>query len=229
MNRLLGLLLVLTCSTTAIAQSVSLTGPRETEVNQVFIIGSDNSVGDHFKWITPDSTLSLAGTNGIALMFSSPGEKLVQLVASNVNGIAIGEWKIVVKGGIGPAPTPQPQPQPLPPPVPDEFNPIPFPGFRVLVVYDSKLGVPQQTTAKAVRDYAALKCVKGPDNKTAEYRVLDQETDVSNMTDVWKTTMARKRASLPWIVVSNGKQGYEGPLPQTTEDTLTLLKKYGGL
>lgn len=228
MNRFMFLLMLVPgCCTHALAQSVSLAGPKEAEVNQVFLLDSTNSVGDHFKWITPDGTSSVAGTNGIALVFSTPGEKLVQLVAANRTGIAISEWKIQITG-VSPIP-PDPKPDdPQPPPKPDQVAPIPVPGFRVLVVYDSKLGVPQQTTAKAVRDYAAAHCIKGPDNKTAEYRVLDAETDVSNMTDLWKTAMTRNRASLPWIVVSNGKQGFEGPLPPTTDDTLKLLKKYGG-
>lgn len=229
MNHLLFLLLLVPgLCTRALAQSVSLSGPSEAEVNQVFLIDSTNSIGDHFKWITPDGTGSVAGTNGIALVFSTPGEKLVQLVAANRTGIAISEWKILITGMSPIPPDPKPDdPQP-PPPKPDQVAPIPVPGFRVLVLYDSRLGVPQQTTAKAVRDYAAAHCAKGPDNKTAEYRVLDAEANVSNMTEVWKNAIARKRTSLPWIVVSNGKQGYEGPLPPTTDDTLKLLKKYGG-
>lgn len=40
--------------------------------------------------------------------------------------------------------------------------------------------------------------------------------------------VALSSKTLPWIVISTGKTGYEGPLPKTVAETLALLKKYGG-
>ena len=79
-----------------------------------------------------------------------------------------------------------------------------------------------------VRDYLAEKCAKGADGKTPEFRIWDAAADASNESAVWQGALKRARKSLPWIVISNGKAGYEGPTPGTVEDMLTLLKKYGG-
>ena len=38
--------------------------------------------------------------------------------------------------------------------------------------------------------------------------------------------MLRKRGALPWIVISNGVSGYEGPLPANPDETIKLMSKY---
>ena len=40
--------------------------------------------------------------------------------------------------------------------------------------------------------------------------------------------VAFSQRSNPWIIISDGKKGYEGPLPKDVDATLELLKKYGG-
>ena len=88
--------------------------------------------------------------------------------------------------------------------------------------------------AKGVADYLAAKCVKGADGKTPETRAYDQHTPMDAAPKLWRDAMARPRSSLPWLVVSNGKTGFEGPVPYNPADPadlnpiLTLLKKYGG-
>lgn len=112
--------------------------------------------------------------------------------------------------------------------------PISAPGFRVLVVTDSEnlAKMPSSQiaviTGTDVRDYLDKHCVKGPDGKTPEYRFFHATTDVSFSSPLWKEAFAAPRSSLPWILVSNGKTGYSGPLPVNTAETLKLLKKYGG-
>lgn len=34
--------------------------------------------------------------------------------------------------------------------------------------------------------------------------------------------------TLPWLIISNGKTGWEGPVPHSVDDMLSLLQKYGG-
>lgn len=112
--------------------------------------------------------------------------------------------------------------------------PIQEPGFRVLMVYESadlsQLSESQKSVlySTKIREYLNAKCSKGVDGKTSDYRIIDQDTDVSGDSDWWQEVMKRERKSLPWLVISNGKTGFEGPLPKSVDEALAVLKKYGG-
>jgi hypothetical protein len=123
--------------------------------------------------------------------------------------------------------TPPKPVDPIVPPVPDADVPIKEPGFRVLVTYDSALGVPDNVNAKVVRQYLFDHCVRSPDGKNVEYRIWDIAVPTTNAPKLWQDAFARPKKSIPWILISNGKTGFEGPLPNTTDELLTLLKKYG--
>jgi len=56
--------------------------------------------------------------------------------------------------------------------------------------------------------------------------VFDQ--NVLTTGTIWEQAMARPRTALPWILISDGVRGYEGPLPATITETLVLLRKFGG-
>jgi hypothetical protein len=119
-------------------------------------------------------------------------------------------------------------------PAPPSPAPIVGDGLRVLIVYESAelSTLPRSQaailTAAEVRTYLNVRCAKGPDGRTAEWRIWDQNADTAAETPTWRAAMARKRDKLPWIVISNGTAGFEGPLPATNADTLTLLKQFGG-
>lgn len=112
--------------------------------------------------------------------------------------------------------------------------PIPVEGFRVLMVVEradgSDLTAGQRGVlyGATVRDYLDRKCPRGMDGRTPEYRIWDKDTVPVGHAAHWVDVMKRKRDKLPWIVVSNGKTGYEGPLPSSPAEALELLKKYGG-
>jgi len=128
---------------------------------------------------------------------------------------------------------PQPPPKPIDPPTPDVPAPIAGDGFKVLIVYEAmqaqQLPAGQQSAifGKATRDYLNAKSPLGPDGKTREWRIYDADVDTSNETKTWQDAMKRPRTSIPWIIVSDGKSGFEGPLPATLTEIETLLKKYG--
>jgi len=112
-------------------------------------------------------------------------------------------------------------------------NPIPDELF-VLVVYetddlDEMLSTQVEIlTSKEVRDYLNESCAE--ENGQPTYRFLDNDADVSNMTQDWQTVFDRaKNKEGPWIIIANGPDAFhEGPLPQTIEEMMTLLRQYGG-
>lgn len=128
-------------------------------------------------------------------------------------------------GEVAPAPKP---------PEPINVAPIPVDGFRVLFVVEtadaSKLPKEQLAilTSHDVRAYLNAKCVLGADGKTREWRQWDKDVSIEGEAAHWKAAMGRKRDSLPWLIISDGKTGYEGPLPMTIADTLKLLKQFAG-
>lgn len=135
---------------------------------------------------------------------------------------------------IGETPNPPiPPGPPNPPPTPSNPAPIAGDGFKVLMVYDAltltKLPRAQQAIfySADIRNYLNSKCTTGAAG-TKDWRVWTKTTDVSGEADYWQAAAKREQKSYPWIVISNGKTGYEGSLPNTVEDTLKLLKTYSG-
>jgi hypothetical protein len=59
-----------------------------------------------------------------------------------------------------------------------------------------------------------------------EFRCYDQNVKTEGESKIWQDAMKRPRASLPWMLVSNGKAGYEGPLPASTDEAIKLVDQY---
>jgi hypothetical protein len=134
---------------------------------------------------------------------------------------------------IPPAPTPTPTPTPTPPTPTPSPAPIDGKGLHVLMLYEtgelSKLPPNQKNAmySKAVRDYLRAKCPVDDDGQTT-YRMWDKDVDASGDKKKWQDAKARPHTTLPWVIISSEKGGYEGPIPGTPEEFLALLKKYGG-
>lgn len=130
--------------------------------------------------------------------------------------------------GVNADPTP-PKP-PKPDPLPDDTAPIKEPGLRVLIVYESKdlpkMPASQQAVLfdKDVREFLGQSCVKAAN--VPEWRIVDQNVQVYGEQQVWKDALARPRKSLPWVLISNGKSGYEGELPKTKAEFIELVRRY---
>lgn len=125
-------------------------------------------------------------------------------------------------------------PNPLPGIVP--VGPIPADAFRVLFVEETsdrhKLTAAQQKIflSSKVRDYLNRKCPKGLDGKTPEWRVFDKDDPLEFAPPVWKEIWAASQPfkAVPCVIVLNGTRGETFPLPANEDETLILLKKYGG-
>lgn len=90
-----------------------------------------------------------------------------------------------------------------------------YPPSQVKALFDNNLRV-----------YLDSVTTLGPDLKTHEYRIWDKNIVLTNESVIWKNVMARPHPTMPWIVISNGITGYEGPLPKNTDDTIALIKHY---
>lgn len=114
----------------------------------------------------------------------------------------------------------------------DEPN-LPAKGLMVLVVEETadraKLPSEQVTifTSAAVREYLDQKCAKDADGHPL-WRFVDDDIEADTLPTPLRAAFEKQRAGLPWLGISNGRKGREGPLPENVEATLKLLKKYGG-
>lgn len=140
-----------------------------------------------------------------------------------------------VIAGKAPIPPPGPGPKPVPPGPdvdPNAPPPIAGEGFRVLIVYETGQNLPAAQSpilfGKTIREYLDAKTVLDADGRTHAWRIWDKDVDASGESKSWQDALARPRKSIPWILISNGTTGYEGPLPATVDEALALLKKYGG-
>jgi hypothetical protein len=196
---------------------------------------------DFYMWNYPESVKASADENVLVVKDAPKGASTISVLSVTIDfqldkdGKVRKEVKketgsIVLTYGRGPDPKP-PDPVPPDPPGPDDA-PIKEPGFRVLIVYESaeltKMPSAQQSVlyAKSVRDYLNAKCVVGPDGKTREWRIWDADVDTSAESKIWQGAMKRPRKSLPWVLISNGKTGFEGALPADTTKAMELFKKY---
>jgi hypothetical protein len=116
----------------------------------------------------------------------------------------------------GRAPDPGPDPEPSP-------APIPAAGLHVLIVEETDdrgripIGQLAALQSTQVRGY-----VQG---KGGQFRQYDDDPPIAD--PLWNAARSRPRQSLPWLIVSNGERGgFEGPLPQSVEETLQTIKKF---
>jgi len=104
--------------------------------------------------------------------------------------------------------------------------------LKVLVVYETEDLTKQRfvsdiIASPIVRNYLRSKA-RRPDG-TENFRFFDQHTTFSSCApDGFCKAMQRPRASLPWVIISNDKTSFEGPLPAGVSDFLKLLRSYGG-
>lgn len=130
--------------------------------------------------------------------------------------LIIALWVILVPGGVAPSPVPVPEP-----PTP---APIQSVGLSVLIVEETAerhlLPESQRQIISGVRLREWLR-----DNK-ADWRIWDQHIDAANEPAKWQSAIAIQRSATPWLIVSNGKFGWSGPLPKTIDETLAILEKH---
>lgn len=247
MKRILPLLVLAALALPANGQSVTLSDVTTGVPGQWIVLAPLKVDGGQVKWrfdsalqevnlgqLLPDEMVSKL--KGKVVTTTAPGRYKYE--AWNAKGdvasdIAVG-WVVI----LGPQPPPIPPEPPVPPPpvppVPPPPSPAPIPvaGLRVLVVFEATGGTALLTKNQMNELYSAelatylnAKCAKDAKGK-AEWRIWDKDTPMANAPELWRQAMGRNRTQVPWIVISDGVTGFEGPLPDG--GILTLIRKYGG-
>lgn len=154
---------------------------------------------------------------------TKPGTHSIKAVVLAQNPLSWDETTFTITVG-NPGPTPEPTPDP---PTPGEA-PIEGVGFRVLFVAETGEPIPRTVEdsfySKLITDYLNANCIKIEGQP--EFRRFDPDTQFTDPNHRFAKALARPRTSLPWLIISNGRVGYEGPFPSTVEETLALLKRY---
>lgn len=117
-----------------------------------------------------------------------------------------------------PAPAP---PTPGPTPIVDPIGA----GTAVLIVEET---ADRPSLPKGQFDaVTSLELRKWMDSNKVTYRVWDREVKPVGEAKGWQEALDRPRKGEPWIIISNGKKGYEGFVPMGGVDaTKELIKKY---
>jgi hypothetical protein len=205
--------------------------------------------GDYAR-LTPKTdavAISYVGLSGID-PFPSEDLKDPRRFLLPVRGLPVGKYRfaaigtkgdeqtrqdfVVVVGDAPPTPPVPPGPTPPVPPGPTPPDELPVTNPRVLIVYETGQTVtPGQHSAmygNRVAEFLNSKCAAGADG-VKEWRVWDRDLNLSTAPKGWQEMMNRPRTAVPWLVIAgSGRLAYEGALPKTVDETLTLLKKYLG-
>lgn len=231
--------------TTGAEPVVQITGPTEAEPGNLIILRTEGTVGTGHVWkVIPeeaqDKFLPVTDNKGQqAAVFASskPGRYTFVLAVAEAGEAAIGSHTLLLG-------KPDPDPNPNPPdPGPDPPDPEPDPGptgLRVLILEEtndrddlteSQL---QILLSSEIRDYLDKKAAKGPEG-TPEYRIWDDDLTAEELqfsSEIWRNAYQQakelSKGERPWLLVTNGEAGVSMPLPKTVEETLAVLKKYGG-
>lgn len=245
-NRILSALAIALLTAPANGQSVTLPLTTMGVPGQWIVLAPLQVDGGPVRWrfdpalqevnlgqLLPDEMV--AKLKGKVVSATAPGRYKYE--AWNAKGdvasdIAVG-WVVI----LGPTPPPVPPSPPVPPepkPPPPSPSPFPLPGFRTLVVYEEIGGVALLSKAQTnellgeeLHKYLNAKCVKGPDGKQAEFRIWKKDVALVGAEKHWKDAMATVKGPFPRLIVSDGVNWFDEPLPEGGA-ILTRIRKLGG-
>ena len=179
---------------------------------------------------------------------SSPGEYRVTLKTLRILEDGTPDWEEITKkveiAAPGPTPTPIPPNPDVPvppnpdvpvPPTPTPDNPplVNAPGLRILILEESSqrdqltLGQREVLFGGQVRNWLRSNCITEPANPDGAYRIWDKEWNPQIDPDATNWGAIRAKAdpkSLPWMVITNGKTSYQGPVESGQKFTETASK-----
>jgi len=176
----------------------------------------------------PDITYLVSQSNGnekgTKIIFTGPcGDYRVSCTAYADGKMQQKIALVTIKKGSKP-----PDPKPIDPPKPVE--PPKEYALRVLMIYESEdlsKYPPEQVNAlrsQSLRKYLNSVCLVV--DRVPEWRIFDKDTNMENESKAWQDLMNKPFTTLPWIIINNGVEEFEGPLPLTAQEIAALVKKY---
>ena len=108
---------------------------------------------------------------------------------------------------------------------PAEDDPIAATGFHVLILEETGARPNLDRDQRYVLQSSVVRSTV-VDKYGGYFRVTDPDSPLEYEDKRWVDAIGRERDKLPWIIVSNDKAWYEGPLPINMENTLKLLEIY---
>lgn len=237
----LALSLLLFIAAPLFSQSVKLPAEVKGDPGEWIVIVPEKVDGGDPKWIIPttlqqvpvDKLFPGGKVNGIVVK-GRAGTHTV--IAYNAKGDVASD-PVKCKVIIGDAPDPGPDPGPNPPVPP---TPAPIQGKRCLIIEETedRTVIPAKQRialdSEALWSYLDSHTEMESDGKHKAWRIWDKDVNTQYESKTWQDALAKFKTptdpkvvpKTPWIIVSNGKTGYEGPLPGTLEEIMALVKKY---
>ncbi len=138
--------------------------------------------------------------------------------------------RVKVGKGPRPPPGPEPGPDPGPDPTPDGKPLIEDPANHVLIIYETgdqasyTQGQIGFMYSQEVRTYLTEKCPKG--TTSSGWYMLDKDAVTAALPPYWTKAMQKPRSKMPYMILSNPKGGWEGPIPERYEDAFAKVKEF---
>ena len=224
---------------------------KKVKVDKVVVIKEDRTVVSSFPftiaappgaglyfWTTPAGVNAADRGDKLLVEAAPKGSLTISVKSINANLDKDGKFLgFLTKfgavtfdvGGVVPPVPPTPPPDPTPIPTPD-IAPYPSTGLTALIIYESSEETPSLSNLMSgdlLNSYILTKGVKNG------FMKFDKDLSDFSKLDPWVAAAWKvERKSLPWLLVSNGKTGFSGPLPMdakgySAEKTLEIFKKHG--
>lgn len=208
---------------------LSLPDTVQVTVGGAFVkIKAEGPSAIHWYWQAADGIQIDKHGDTVYVSASKAGDYWI--VAYTVKGAAVDGFAACrVTTNTAPNPPPGPEPKPPTPPTPTDW-PTTAPGLRVLIVFEEmerqKLTSGQRSLIDGapIRDWLDTKCVQ--DGTVKAWRIFDQNQGLQGAEKHWQQMMARKRASVPWVVICNYPKAYhESALPASVDEFKAIVQK----
>lgn len=194
---------------------------------------------DFYIWNFPETVTGKAEENVLVVTDAPKGASTISVLAITINFTVDKDGKVTKTNSkdygsvvlvTDSGPTPGPTPPGPTPPGPDPA-PLPTDKLAVMIIEDESnrrdltKGQLESITSTLFRTWVKSKVGKDSGGQPL-FRLYDVTTDLSHEDKFWQDAMKVDRKSLPWLLVSNGKGGYSGPLLGTVAENKAIIEKY---